>query len=234
MHEGHRQRMIERLASSQEGLQEHELLEILLFNAIPRKNTNELAHRLLTAFGSIERVFSASVEELAGIAGVGANTAAYLKVIALCYRQTTVKRDGALNVLNAECFNEYLRHRFAGVMHEELLVYALDKNFNVKDTRCFTTDEKNRVEFMPEKVSKFIAKNDPYALVIAHNHVNASKRPSATDDSFTKQVQLICSINNVRLYDHMILGNDGFYSYFLSGRLDEVRDKFSVQALIKE
>ena len=63
MHEGHRQRMLQRLGDAKH-LQDHELLEILLFNAIPRKNTNPLAHELLSAFGSLEGVLRAVYEEL--------------------------------------------------------------------------------------------------------------------------------------------------------------------------
>ena len=68
-HDGHRHRIIEKLDTGV--LCEHELLEILLFNALPRRNTNDLAHRLLTAFGSIRGVFSASVEQLKLVDGVG-------------------------------------------------------------------------------------------------------------------------------------------------------------------
>ena len=71
MHEGHRKRMLERLAQGGENLQEHELLEILLFNAIPRKNTNEIAHNLLNAFGNIDGVFGAEFSQLSEIEGVG-------------------------------------------------------------------------------------------------------------------------------------------------------------------
>ena len=77
MHEGHRKRMLQRLEHG-EGLQDHELLEVLLFNAIPRKNTNPLAHELLTAFSSLGELFGASYEELLDVDGVGPETAAYL------------------------------------------------------------------------------------------------------------------------------------------------------------
>ena len=83
MHEGHRKRMLERLEHAERSLEEHELLEILLFNAIPRKNTNELAHALLSAFGSLDALFHAGTDELKAVPGVGGSTAAYLRIIGM-------------------------------------------------------------------------------------------------------------------------------------------------------
>ena len=80
MHEGHRQRMIARLEDHEESLLDHELLEILLFNAIPRKNTNEIAHALLEKFGSLSAIATAETKSIATVKGVGESTAAYLGV----------------------------------------------------------------------------------------------------------------------------------------------------------
>ena len=82
-HDGHRHRIIEKLDSG--NLCEHEILEILLFNAIPRRNTNELAHRLLAAFGSVRGIFSATVAQLKTVDGVGENVAAYLRCVGKFY-----------------------------------------------------------------------------------------------------------------------------------------------------
>ena len=84
MHEGHRQRMLRRLNTDERSMPNHEIVEVLLYNAIPRKNTNETAHRLLDAFGSLDGIFHASFEQLCRIEGVGRETAAYLRTIAVC------------------------------------------------------------------------------------------------------------------------------------------------------
>ena len=80
MHEGHRQRMYDKLKND-DGLFDHELLEILLFNALPRKNTNPIAHELLDTFGSLAGVLAADTEKLKAVNGVGENVALYLKCI---------------------------------------------------------------------------------------------------------------------------------------------------------
>ena len=73
-HAGHRRRMIEKLKT--DSLLEHELLEVLLFNALPRRNTNDLAHKLLGEFGSVKEILSAPIEQLTKVEGVGESVAA--------------------------------------------------------------------------------------------------------------------------------------------------------------
>ena len=85
VHAGHRQRMLEKLNRGE--LCEHELLEVLLFFAIPRQNTNEIAHRLLLEFGTIKNVFSARAEELERVDGIGKNSAGFLQCIGDIYKQ---------------------------------------------------------------------------------------------------------------------------------------------------
>ena len=104
MHEGHRKRMLERLERAEGSLEEHELLEILLFNAIPRKNTNELAHRLLSAFGSLRSLFRAGMSELKAVPGVGESTAAYLKIVGMFLERADGKE---LSLPSAFSFAEF-------------------------------------------------------------------------------------------------------------------------------
>ena len=71
IHAGHRERMMKKVKDTPDGLLDYELLEILLFNMLPRINTNPLAHKLIKTFGSVEKVITASVDELMAIKGVG-------------------------------------------------------------------------------------------------------------------------------------------------------------------
>lgn len=84
-HEGHRGRLIAKFESG--GLEEHEWLEGLLFNAYPRKNTNPVAHALLRKFGSIENIFTRTTEQLQTVEGIGPGVAAYLRVIGVFFKK---------------------------------------------------------------------------------------------------------------------------------------------------
>ncbi len=232
MHEGHRKRMLERLEKDADGLQEHELLEILLYNAIPRKNTNEIAHALLDTFGGIDGVFRAGLDELSKVKGVGASTAAYLKCIAVFYQRVRFGASPVPAIFSVESLREFLAARFGGLLYEAVELYGLDANKRLKASKRFTSGDRDFVRVAPEDVSKFLVTYRPFALVVAHNHVGTANEPSREDDSFTAQVQMICSINNVRFYDHLIFGNNGIYSYFRSGKLQQIKDSFNVRTML--
>ena len=93
--------------------------------------------------------------------------------------------------------------------------------------------DSDRVTVAPEELIKLISVAHPYGMIIAHNHVGVAANPSAADDDFTKQCQIICSMNNVRLYDHIICSGEQCYSYFETGRLDGIERSYSISSILK-
>lgn len=231
MHAGHRRRMLEKLKTAAGSLGDHELLEILLYNALPRRNTNELAHRLLLAFGSVSGVFQATLEQLAEVEGIGDSTAAYLRVIATFYEEVKYANEKAPSAYSAKEFVKYLSGRFRGLDEEIVELFAVDGKGNVRYAKRYTSGLSNKAEISMREVNSFLGKGDPHALVVAHNHPMGSAQPSAADDNFTKQVQTLCSMSNVILYDHIIVSENDFFSYYGSGRMDEIRDRYNPEAL---
>ncbi len=232
MHEGHRKRMLERLENGEESLQDHELLEILLYNALPRVNTNGLAHRLLAVFGSLDGVFHAPVEELAEIEGIGMQTAAYLRVVGLCFSRTSFCPQRPPEIFNVETFSKFLAKRYAGAKEECLELYCLDGNDRVRHTKCYTSEERERVIVSPDSVMQFLSAHSTKGLVAAHNHPGKPCAPTAEDDRFTAQLQLLCSMNNIRFYDHVIVGEDGHFSYRLAGKMDDIGRVFHISNIL--
>lgn len=233
MHEGHRRRMYEKLKSG-EYLYEHELLEILLFNAYARKNTNPIAHALLNAFGTIKDVLNADVDELCAVEGVGESVALYLKCIGECVKSAG-KASGIALLKNYDDFISFARMRMRGKTSEVLELYCMNKSGKVSKSFSFTSDERDKVRVDTDRVAKVISDVKPYGLLIVHNHLSGNSSPSENDDRFTMEIQLMCSINNVRLYDHCIYaGDNNIYSYFMSGKIDEIKRKFSFDALVGE
>ncbi len=234
MHEGHRKRMYEKLKND-DGLYEHELLEILLFNAFQRKNTNPIAHALLDSFGSISGVLNASVEELCAVEGVGESVALYLKCIGECTKRTSAGSAGVAQLKSYDDFKNFVRIRLRGRCEEVLELYCLDKSGKVKKISSFSSDETSRVRVDADKVARVISAVKPHGLLIAHNHLSGDSLPSANDDRFTMEVQLMCSMNNVCLYDHCIYASDkNIFSYFSSGKIDKIKSGFSFEKLVGE
>ncbi len=230
MHEGHRNRMLDRATAGD--LQDHELLEILLFNPIPRKNTNEIAHGLLARFGSLKNVLAADEAELMRVEGVGKRTAQYLVSIKELVSRVVVSetRPTALSFGNISSF---VRERFVGLGEEVMDIFCLDKTDKIKHTARFETGETLRVSLNMDEVERVLIAHSPYSVVAAHNHPKNTCHPSVQDDLFTAQLQLLCSLNKVKLRDHIIVGADGMFSYFAHGRMEEIENMYSVENIIK-
>lgn len=234
MHEGHRQRMYDKLKND-DGLFDHELLEILLFNALPRKNTNPIAHELLDTFGSLAGVLAADTEKLKAVNGVGENVALYLKCIGECTRRINVHSAGITVLKNHETIKQFTVARMRGKTVEVMEIYCLDKNSRVKRICSFSNDELNKVAVDSDKIMNVLNAEKPSGVIVAHNHLSGNKEPSVSDDKFTAGFQLLCSINNARLLDHLIYASDKeVYSYFAAGELDSISADFSFKSVIAE
>ena len=231
MHEGHRKRMLEREKEAQ-SLQDHELLEIILFNPIPRKNTNEIAHRLLATFGSLDRVLSADEAELTRVEGVGKRTAQYLATVSELFARVAARRVPTPSAFSFGNFSSFVSERFSGLAEEVVDLFCLDRSDRIKYTARFASGDPRRVELSMDEVGRVLIAHSPHGVVVAHNHPAAPCSPSPEDDRFTAQLQLLCSLNGVKLRDHIIAGDDGMFSYFTSGRMEEMEKAYSVENII--
>lgn len=233
MHEGHRQRMYKKLVEGG-NFYDHEILEMLLFNAFPRKNTNPVAHALIGRFGSLSAVFKADVEELKSVDGVGESTAVYLKCVGECISRIAERRQSATTIKNRGDVRAFVTRRLRGKTSEVLEMYFLSKSGAVKRVFTYTSENEHRVTVPVQQLAAGIAKGKPHAVIFAHNHLNGNSSPSQADDHFTKLIQLICDINGAELYDHCIYSSDeNIYSYYDTGRIDEIRRNYSMAQLIK-
>ena len=151
IHEGHRQRLMERF--HQEGLDHFDsvqVLELLLFYCIPRRDTNELAHRLLNRFGSVSRVMDASLEDLMQVPGVGRNTAVFLHLVKQAGRfyQVDSARKGAMMKDMEDCGN-FLLPYFIGRQKETVFLLCLNANCNVISCREVGRARSTPPSFLP-------------------------------------------------------------------------------------
>ncbi len=234
MHEGHRKRILERLTSDGEKMEDHEILETLLFNAIPRKNTNPIAHALISSFGTLDGVFRATFEQLKTVEGVGDSTAAYLRNIALLLERLRFGEERYPEAFSLYSFSAFLMERFRDIKSEGIEIYCLDKSSRVRFTKRYTSFEKDSATVKAEELFRFVVTQKPHALIVAHNHPDAPCAPSRQDDYFTLQIQLLCSINGIDFADHIIVGTDGFYSYYKAGRLSDIKRNINLETLLKD
>ena len=232
IHEGHRQRMYEKLEKG-EDLYDHELLEILLYSVCPRVNTNPVAHALLDRFVTISEVFGASIEELKKVPGVGESVARYLKAVGQC-----AERAGSIdNAPSLKTFGDckrFVHLRLSGRSEEHIELYFLNKACRVQRIFDYTVAHKSRAAANMDVIARNVALFRPHGIVIAHNHLNGDESPSDYDDEFTQVVQFICNMNEVQLLDHVVyISREKVLSYSDSGRLKKVQDKCSWETFEK-
>ena len=232
LHEGHRQRMYEKLKKN--AMEEHEWLEMLLFMSVPRRNTNDLSHRLIQRFGSVEEVLKASLEELQTVEGVGIQIAAHLKCIEhFCDHYRRDKSKEYIDTYTVEGFVSYLKTHYKMPPYEIMDIYLLDPAGYIIRKESFTTEELSRVSVCPTIISRVLLTKNLKGVVVVHNHPRGTKGPSDIDDDMTKRMLILCSAHNITLCDHLICTRDGVYSYNASKRLKKLRDTYAVEMLIQ-
>lgn len=219
MHEGHRKRMIERLAAGEGKMQDHELIEILLYNVVPRRNTNETAHRLLQRFGTLYEVFHADMAELEKTEGVGPAVSSYLRVVGLLYERIGLLAPTVPMAYTPKNFSDWLLERYEGCEAEVFEVFCFNDLNRLFDSRRFTSGFSDRVLLDAATIIGYISEKRPAKLIIAHTHPDGDATPSAADDKLTNDLCLICSLQRIEFNDHLIIARNHYYSYFQSGRL---------------
>lgn len=215
LHSGHRMRLKERcLKYGFRSLHDHEKLELLLFNVIPRRDTNPIAHNLLTKFGgSLARVFEASVDELKTVDGIGDNAAFFIHLlpsVAGAYAESKVKKGISLGT--ARELSNFVNSIFTGKTKETVSVICLDSNKNLIKYDFLEYGTVDEVNISIRKVTEYAIKANAVNIVLAHNHPNGSAMPSRADIDTTKQVEAALQALSLNLVDHIIITNNYCYS----------------------
>ena len=224
-HSGHRARLIEKM--NKQTLCDHEYLEALLFNAVPRRNTNDLAHRLIARFGGVAEILSASVGELKEVEGIGESLASYLH----CVGVLVEKYSGILHANYAMDFNytqffSFIKREYAWLKTEIVDVYLLDDTGFVYAKRRFTSDNVHAVEFRVRQLTKILIEDAPAGIILVHNHPHGKAEPSKADDKASAEMQYVCEQNGVVFCDHFIYAPSGIYSYNFSHKIANLKEKY--------
>ncbi len=224
VHKGHRERTIKKFLESADSFSEHEVLEVLLFFAMPRVDTNPLAHRLIQMFGSLDGVFNATAEQLTSVNGVGEKIATQILLISQIVKRIS-KGKGKQDVylFNFAKTKEYLVEIFKGLRHEKFVVLLLNKKFKLIANVEFSNDTVHSVKAEVPDFVKAINIHKPAFAIIAHNHPSGNVLPSEQDDFTTKKLNVIFELHDVNLFDHVIVCGEMAYSYNQERRIDQIK-----------
>jgi DNA repair protein RadC len=215
MHEGHRQRLRERyIKTGPDGFMEHELLELLLTYAIPRRNTNDIAHSLISRFGSLSSVLCADAAELSSIDGVGDSTAVFLRLVGDAGRKAVQSNDRKAPLLGTPAAAvSFALELLAGERYESVYVVSLDKNMRLLHAERLLTGTLTEAPLYPRRVVESALHHRAHAVLLLHNHPSGDPSPSESDAQATEAVKKALNSIDIRLFDHIIVGRNAAYSF---------------------
>ncbi len=211
---GHRERLRARfMEAGAEALADYEMLELILFRAVPRRDVKPLAKDLLAKFGSFAEVISASPQRLAEIAGLGEAAITEFKVVqAAAHRlaRGQVKKRPALSSWHSVL--DYCRAAQAFAEKEQFRILFLDKRNQLIADEVQQEGTVDHTPVYPREVVKRALELSATAIILVHNHPSGDPTPSQADIDMTKQIASVAKPLGVQLYDHIIVGKEGHAS----------------------
>lgn len=220
VHKGHRQRLKARfMREGLDNFEEHQVLELLLFYAIPQRDTNPIAHALLERFGTLANVLDASPEELAEVDYMGDNAVTLLKMVtAMCRSYQISSSVWAKQLTSIEECGDYLMPYFYGRRHETVYLLCLDAKCSILCCEKMGEGGVNSAGVSVRSIVEKAIRVDASSVVLAHNHPSGFAYPSPEDIYTTRRVAAALDAVDIQLTDHIIVAGDEWVSLAQSGR----------------
>ncbi len=221
VHDGHRERVKRRfIEQGLDSFDDHLVLELLLFYALPRQDTNEIAHNLMEHFGSLEAVFEATEDELSSVSGIGPNAASLLMLIPEVSRRYMVDKNRDIVIINSsELAGKYLVPRYMHERDEVVFVMCLDAKNKIICCKELFRGAPNSAEISIRKIAELALAKNATNIIISHNHTSGIAIPSIEDERATKHIRNSLMSMGITLTDHIIVAGDDFISMADSGLL---------------
>ena len=205
---GHRERLRGRFEDfGPDSLNDHELLEMLLFFSIPRRDTNAIAHNLLKRFGSLSGVLAAPIAEMSSVDGVGEGTALLLKLVNELTRRARMTNIAKkpLGTLNDLC--NYCCELLAGERSEQFCVILMDSRFNLIRAMRLSCGVPDSVNVYPRMVAEQALKSGAAKIALTHNHPSGDCTPSPEDFRTTESISAALSPLGIGMVEHIVVSD---------------------------
>lgn len=215
LHTGHRQRLFDRYEQSGlDGFSDIEVLELVLTYAIPRKDTNATAHRLLDTFGTLQTVFEAPQASLEKVEGMTQRAAAMMRLLP----QVWARYEVSCRRCDTRCFDtteacgNYLLPFFRALREERVRILCLDAKCRLLDCREVSTGSVNFASMPIRRIVETALSVNASAVIVAHNHTSGIALPSKEDVDTTMRLKEALTGVDVLLLDHIIVADGDYVS----------------------
>ena len=219
---GHHKRLRERyLKTGLSGFHDYEILELLLTYTYHYRDTKPIAKELIDRFKTLKGVFRADIPELQEIKGIGERTAIFLKIlndsIGYIFEQSA---EEEMSFTKIDEVVEYLRATIGNLQNEVMRIIYLNSKNQIIHAENLSEGTVSETAAFPRQVVEGAVKYHAASVIMAHNHPGGVAEPSEEDDSITERIKRALETINVNLQDHIIVSDQGFYSYKKYGILD--------------
>ena len=210
-HSGHRSRLkTQYIESEGKGFPPHKLLELLLFYAIPRRDTNGIAHELIQRFGSVEGVLDASMEQLCQINGISESSALLIKLVGRLGKEgASHKKKEAVLFRTYDDIGAYCWQKLCAISTERVLALYMDSGGRLLKSEYVCDGGANSALFNPRDIVSRAISLNATAVALGHNHPGGSAIPSSFDLDTTANIRTLLDVAGIELIEHYIVANDG-------------------------
>jgi len=212
---GHRKRLRERFErAGAEGFHDYELLELLLTYALPRKDVKPIAKALLGRFRSLSGVLNASLSELRAVSGVGPVGAILIRLVReLSSAHWAEKMEKKDLLCSPQAVVDYAQAKLAGLSHEAFMVIYLNTKNEVLHHEIIHEGTVDRAFVYPRRIVEGALLHHASALILVHNHPSGHPEPSEEDKRLTRTIVGATQGLDIRILDHLIVGQGGYCSF---------------------
>lgn len=218
IHDGHRARKKERYRTlGLQGMADHEVLELLLYYAIPRRDTNELAHRLVEEFGSLDHVLDAPVEMLCHVKGMGENAALLLHLIHDVHTHVSRRPKKNIHFTTLKDYGHYAMERLSGHREEVLCMFCVDNKGKLLEEYILSRGDANSAFVSVSEVVEKALICHCSSVVLAHNHPSGVAVISHEDCITTLHLRDVLKNVHVKLIEHIVVADGDYISMAESG-----------------
>ncbi len=223
LHKGHRQRLLKKYVENGiNSLEEHEILEVLLFFVFSRCNTNEIGHELIKRFGSVENVLNAPIDEISKIKGIGESSAVLLRFLGDVVDCMNVSDNSSIKLNSIEKIIEFCKLRFSNADKEFCHFVMLDKRNIYIACISLSGCRFSSVNVNLKSVLMKAFNVNACSAIIVHNHPNSTAAASNSDVNNTRVIAQTLGSLDIGLIDHVIIGTDGYYSMRSERLLEDI------------
>ncbi|MEM6902447.1 MAG: DNA repair protein RadC [Pseudomonadota bacterium] len=217
---GHRDRLRDRFVQNQDALPDYEILELLLFSAIPRKDVKPLAKSLIAEFGSLGAVLSAPITQLTRHDGISDNTAIFLRAVRQAGLELTREEVMDRPVITAwRQLLDYCHALMAREPREQFRILFLDKKNRLIADEVQQEGTVDHTPAYPREIVKRALEIGSTALILVHNHPSGDPEPSQADKDMTRQIVDAARPIGIVVHDHVIISRTGHSSFRSLGLL---------------